>query len=165
MATWYEELAKHIEANGGCREIWRRENGDDKLYLRRFYIYKTKESESMLHQFFLGDRGPLHNHPWPNSSLVLKTGYWEWMRDGKKYWRSEGYSGNRGATTYHKVELEPGTAGNVWTLFTTGKRVRKWDFLDNNVPIPFDEFLKKEGVENITLPEQYTNGLFPRKIG
>ena len=169
MEQWFEELAKKIEQDGGCREIHRFDSkGDIELYLKRYYISKTPNEEAMLHQFFKSDVGDLHDHPWDSHSIILKTGYYEWLeseREQYKLFREPGHFGGRLATDFHKIELVPGTEGNVWTLFTTGKRIRKWGYKVNEKWVPFDKYHEMKGIAAVqVLPTHYTDGLFPKKI-
>ena len=51
---WFEKLASWIEKRGGMRELYRKdEDGSPKLYMRRYYLVKSKYFELMLHQFFI----------------------------------------------------------------------------------------------------------------
>lgn len=85
--------------------------------------------------------------------------------DKKAYRRLPGHIGHRGGTVLHKVELMPNTAGKVWTLFITGKRYRIWGFQTEGGWISFKEMFKVDGTEGANmLPEQFTNGFFPKKI-
>lgn len=65
-------------------DIYRDGTGD--IYLRRFFIYprdkdfgKNKgKGRVYLHKFYRGDEDPhFHDHPWPFTSLILTTGYYE----------------------------------------------------------------------------------------
>src|SRR5687767_1642634 len=75
MVPWYVNLEAYIKENGGCRDIYRNENGNPVLYLQRHYIYRDHNREIMLHRFFLGDKGPLHDHPASSWGTILQTGY------------------------------------------------------------------------------------------
>lgn len=162
---WYIKLAKFIEDNGGKRNIYRQVNGKAKLYLVRYYIYRGSEGEHMLHNFYMGDYGPMHDHPFDSQNTILAGGYYEHTVNGR-FWRGVGYKGKRSATELHKVELKPYTEGSVWTYFVTGPRIKSWGFLQPDHSIMnFKDFMIKEGVwEENSLPEQYAIGLFPGKI-
>ena len=175
----YSPMAKLIEYNGGCREIYRNENGKPVLYLKRYYLYRGPEREAMIHQFFLGDKGPLHDHPSDSWGRILETGYYErlckWM-DFKGYDEyknpiatTEGehevdrkpgdWSYRPGSTAlhvnfegFHKVKLRtPDDAGKVWTFFVMEKRnENSWGFRDNNGHfVPFDQMNKQENVNSM----------------
>ena len=71
----------------------------------------------------------------------------------------------RKAKAFHRVELIEGTAGDVWTLFGTFKRVRNWGFLVNKNWMSFDKYFASNGtLEAQSLPEQYSGILFPTKV-
>lgn len=168
---WHRQLAKEIESRGGRRDIYRHINGKDVLYLTRYYIVKDPDYEIMIHNFHMGDFGPLHDHPWDNRSYVLEFGYNELMfengKDGKiiKRFRGPGYRGFRKAEEAHSVELIPGSEGKVWTLFSTAKRRRKWAFHTDNGLIDAIEYMKQEGVFKAnSLPDMYEDGIFPTRI-
>jgi hypothetical protein len=160
---WYIQLANNIEKQGGRRNIYRQLNGKSVLYLVRYYIFKDPDGEVMLHNFHLGDFGPLHDHPWDNHNTILQFGYNEHTPDGVFY-RPPGYVGKRKAEQPHSVELIPGSEGQVWTMFVTMKRRRKWYFHTENGPIEALEYMKQEGMISNSLPENYSNGIFPTRI-
>ena len=191
MATWYEALAAKIERHGGCRTIYRPgpEIGPDGkpipiLYLKRYYLYRFPYGEGMLHQFFLGDEGSVHDHPFPSCGMILATGYIEHIRRpwtgnnfpveqirrkaGDISWRPAANAKHDLASSFHKVELLPGTSGKVWTLFCTGRRVTgeaaKWGFANPEGFVPFSESFKKDGTEAMqSSPNQWGYGFFPKK--
>lgn len=165
------------------RELYRPDpvTGQPTLYMRRYYIAKTPFGEAMLHQFFMGDEGGLHDHPWFSFGRILAKGYREHVCesivDGKPVgvhqverhpgdwsWRPAGILSRDEARGFHRVELRPGESGQVWTLFVTGPRKVTWGFLNGNSWIPFWEYFKKDGTATKqALPEQYRGWIFPRK--
>ena len=162
----------------GCRRaIYRPDSqGKPQLYLERFYIWKSPNREIMLHRFHMGDRGDVHNHPWDSGGMILATGYWEYQPTGYmpnglpfpanvKLWRGPGYMGSRKASDYHKVELNPGTEGKVWTLFWTGKRKQSWGFFEKTEGyIPFQEQFRRDGPDKLGEDHgSFVGRLFPRK--
>lgn len=165
---WFITFANWIAQRGGLREIFRPGPNGPELYLRRYYIFKSAWLEIMIHRFYLDDLGPLHDHPWWSGGIILQNGYLEYVIENgykKAYRRLPGHIGHRGGKSFHRVELMPGTAGKVWTLFITGKRYRIWGFLTDKGWITFKEMFKVDGTEVANmLPEQFTNGLFPKKI-
>jgi hypothetical protein len=164
--AWFHSLAAWIEGRGGKRKIMRAfDVGDPELYLERFYILKTPWVEAMIHRFHLSDEEVLHDHPWASCSVILETGYEEFVYENgetKSYFRPAGYIGTRKATDLHRVQLAEGTKGKVWTLFITFKRVRKWGFLTEQGWVPFDQYLKKRGTLSVNEKhETYKGWLFP----
>jgi len=165
------------------RELYRPDpvTGQPTLYMRRYYIAKTPFGEAMLHQFFMGDEGGLHDHPWFSFGRILAKGYREHVcesivdgkpigvhqverRPGDWSWRPAGILSRDEARGFHRVELRPGESGQVWTLFVTGPRKVTWGFLNGNSWIPFWEYFKKDGTATKqALPEQYRGWIFPRK--
>jgi len=165
---WFITFANWIAQRNGLRDIFRPGPNGPELYLRRYYIFKSPWLEVMLHQFFMGDVGPLHDHPWWSAGIILQNGYLEHVIErghGRAYRRLPGHIGHRGGKVLHKVELMPGAEGKVWTLFITGKRYRKWGFQTETGWISFQDMFEQDGTKSSNmLPDQFTNGLFPRKI-
>jgi hypothetical protein len=183
---WYHKLCRFIERNGGKRSIYRNEDGDAVLYLDRFYIIKTPWIEVMIHRFYLGDRGPLHDRPAFTFGWILQTGYYERLckyidANGVTQGeydadRKEGDFGYRPASNkrhdnyraFHKVKLRSNSdSGNVYTLFVFCKRnAFSWGFRGNDGNfIPFENFNKQEGVESMqTDHSKYKGWFFPRKV-
>lgn len=181
---WFERLARWVELRGGMRELYRPhpETGTPTLYMRRFYIAKTPFGEIMLHQFFMGDDGGLHDHPWFSFGRILACGYRERLcraivagkpvgehvverRPGDWSRRPAGTAKRDSARGFHKVELRPGEAGKVWTLFITGRRQTSWGFLDSGRWTPFGEYFKRDGTAAVQAsPDQYQGWIFPKKV-
>ena len=181
---WFERLARWIEHRGGMRELYRPcpETGTPTLYMRRYYIAKTPLGEVMLHQFFMGDEGGLHDHPWFSFGRILACGYREHLcdavvdgrpvnehiverRPGDWGWRPAGCATRDRAKGFHKVELREGEAGKVWTLFITGPRQTVWGFLDGSRWVSFSDYFKKDGTASKqATPDQYRGWFFPRKV-
>ena len=67
-----------------------------------------------------------HDHPWWNISLVLKSGYWEVMADGRHIWRGPGSIVFRRATDRHRLIIPAGSP--CWSLFIMGPWQRDWGF-------------------------------------
>jgi hypothetical protein len=182
----FKEIAKRIEARGGCREIYRNENGKPVLYLKRYYLYRGLEREAMIHQFFLGDKGPLHDHPADSWGSILSVGYNERLctsiapsgRTEGEYEvsRNPGDWSYRPASTvnhdnfegFHKVKLRnPSDGGKIFTFFVMEKRnENSWGFRDNDGHfVPFDQMNKNEKVDSVqSSPDQYGYGWFPRRV-
>jgi hypothetical protein len=130
-----------MERHGRKRIIYDRL--DDEPYLERYYIFlkdRTKFPFNIfLHKFLKSDPDDVHDHPWPYATLILKGGYWEWVpqlnSEGSKIgeiakWRGPGSFRTCGATSYHRIEIEPGV--DCWTLFMPGPQKREWGFLVKN---------------------------------
>jgi hypothetical protein len=180
-----ERWMKAIADNNGARDIYRNENGKPTLYLRRFYIYRGLDKEAMIHQFFLGDKGPLHDHPAASWGCILRVGYMERLCTHIENGRTEGeYQVNRtpgqwsarpasneehdNFDAFHKVKLrDPMDAGSVITFFVMEKRNKNsWGFRDNDGSfVPFERMNKNEKVDTVqSLPDNYEYGWFPRRI-
>lgn len=84
---------------------------------------------AVLHHMHESDLDGLHDHPWPWASWVLSGGYWEHAPEGK-FWRWPGHLRFRSAKALHRLELDPNTRKEVWTLFLMGPRQREWGFVD-----------------------------------
>jgi len=100
-------------------------------YLLRWYLIpRNRVFNVYLHRFLRSDDDrALHDHPWPNVSLLLAGAYTEHtIRAGGINVRTVLAAGDlklRGPRSAHRVELH---AGTCWTLFVTGPRVREWGF-------------------------------------
>ncbi len=104
-------------------------------YLHRHYLifkdrkYWWQACNIFLHRFLRGDGDcAVHDHPFSYVTVILTAGYWEITPAGR-FWRGPGSILMRGATSRHRVEIEP-TAGPVYTLFWAGPRTREWGFCD-----------------------------------
>jgi hypothetical protein len=114
-------------------------------YLERYYLFlkdRTKFPFNVfLHKFLKGDPDEVHDHPWPYATLILKGGYYEWVPEfdpqgnmvgQKRHWRGPGHFRVCSATSYHRIELDPGIT--AWTLFMPGPHKREWGFLIGRNP-------------------------------
>jgi hypothetical protein len=164
---WYKNLSLWIEKHGGMRELYRKgDNGKPRLYMRRFYLIKSKYFELMLHQFFMSDAIDVHDHPWASFGCILETGYTEHLGNNEKTVRRiAGDFSCRGAKAFHRVELITGTEGKVWTLFGTLKRTRNWGFLVDENWVPSDEYFKSNGTFEVqSRSDEYSGIVFPKKM-
>lgn len=178
------KLMQLIASNGGARDIFRNENGKPVLYLRRFYIYRSPEREAMIHQFFLGDKGPLHDHPAASWGRILETGYYERLctgivngltigeynvdrRPGDWSYRPASTPNHDNFEGFHKVKLRrPEDAGSVITFFVMEKRNQNsWGFRNNDGQfVPFDAMNKSEKVDKVqSSPDDFGYGWFPTR--
>lgn len=113
-------------------------------YLRRWWLAKigaehdfarlgapkdhTRPSQDFnlyLHCMTGSDKSVMHDHPWPNASMVLSGKVAEHTPLGT-YQRGPGDVAFRRAEELHRLELVEGPA---WTLFVTGRKIREWGFL------------------------------------
>jgi len=113
--------------------------------LERYYLF-LKERERFpfnvfLHKFLKGDPDDVHDHPWPYATLILKGGYYEWIPEFNstgikigeaRHWRGPGHFRTCSASSYHRIELDPGVT--AWTLFMPGPHTREWGFLTGKDP-------------------------------
>jgi len=162
-----------IEKRGGARMIYRPEypGAEPSPYLERYYIIKSPFCELMIHRFHQGDRGDIHDHPWYSFGWILRHGYREHVKntDGtvSVFERRRGNFGARNANAFHKVELRPGEAGKVLTLFGTGKRTRNWGFQTSNGWIDWETYSNKESnlIKNSEDQNYHYKGwLFPKRV-
>lgn len=118
--------------------------GTDNPYMRRWHLIpRNRLCNIYLHQFLRDDDDrALHDHPWPNCSLLLSGEYHEigfqcppvhgeklppqvWLR------RRPGRPVFRRAKTAHRIVLDRDPAGApvpCWSLFLTGANLRSWGF-------------------------------------
>lgn len=93
------------------------------------YLHKIMHSD---------DDRALHDHPYPNVSIVLRGGYLEITPTGC-VWRLAGSVVFRRASALHRLELWPGKT--AWSLFITGPRIRTWGFACPQGWRPWFEFV------------------------
>jgi len=134
---------KLLDKLGRKRVIYDRINNEP--YLERYYLF-LKERERFpfnvfLHKFLKGDPDDVHDHPWPYATLILKGGYYEWIPEFNstgikigevRHWRGPGHFRTCSASSYHRIELDPGVT--AWTLFMPGPHTREWGFLTGKDP-------------------------------
>ena len=117
----------------------------DEPYLERYYLFLKDRDRFpfniFLHKFLKGDPDDVHDHPWPYCTLILAGGYYEWVpqfdAQGTKigetrHWRGPGHFRFCRASSFHRIELEPGVT--AWTLFMPGPHQRQWGFLTGKDP-------------------------------
>lgn len=97
-------------------------------YLERWHLLRSGGGHIYLHRFLRSDPEDLHDHPWPNCSIVLHGRYVEnsWSLDGsRRETRNPRDIVVRAPEDRHAiVGVQPGTV----TLFITGQKVREWGF-------------------------------------
>lgn len=100
--------------------------------LRWWLIRRNNTANAYLHQFMRSDEDrALHDHMYPNASLILSGSYREHSADGGSVLRGAGEIVFRKPSTPHRISLigeEEGNPRTVLTLFLTGPRVRQWGF-------------------------------------
>lgn len=99
--------------------------GDD--YLRRWWVLpRNPFCNVYLHDIRRSDDDrALHDHPWPNTSVLLFGSYIEHTPQGA-FTRSAGDVVHRPADALHRLEVIPGE--RAISLFSTGPKVREWGF-------------------------------------
>ena len=127
---------------------------DGALYLRRFYLIRTKPFAIFLHKIVRGDADRLvHNHPWPFGVLILRGSYWEELPINpeastslelitKFVKRGPGSIRFMRANQLHRVHLDSGQV--VWSLFFRLRAEREWGFLTDEGWVPWQEYLKEK---------------------
>lgn len=119
--------------------------GPENPYLRRWYVIpRNRVFNIYLHQFLRDDDDrALHDHPWPNCSIVLRGWYYEILFERRPehgsalpatrtVLREPGrWPVFRRAATAHRIML-PKVANfqavPCWSLFLTGPALRNWGF-------------------------------------
>lgn len=97
------------------------------VYLRRWWIVPRNEMQNVYlhHGLRDDDDRALHDHPWPNQSLLIRGSYREITPHGI-FVREPGSLITRAATDAHRLELVDGEP--FVSLFFTGPKVRDWGF-------------------------------------
>lgn len=110
-------------------------------YMHRWWIVPRNPWQNVyLHRFLHDDHdAALHDHPWDNTSLVIKGRYLEHMPSGDVLERVAGDVIHRLATDSHRIELIDGV--EAVTLFFTGPKVRDWGFWCKDGWHRWDEFI------------------------
>lgn len=113
------------------RDIVKQVEGKDALYLRRFFIFRTKMFPNF--RIFLhfinrsDDDRHLHDHPWDFTSLILSGGYNEVLPPGDEFMvRKPGQILRNKAEHIHKVQLRDNKP--AWTLVRARQARRIWGF-------------------------------------
>lgn len=106
--------------------------GAQNPYMRRWYLVPRNPFLSVyLHHFLRSDDDrALHDHPWPNCSLILRGTYTEHTIQAGGIHRRQIYVAGdwrlRPSGRFaHRIELH---AGKCWTLFIRGPKYREWGF-------------------------------------
>lgn len=105
--------------------------GDGQTYMRRWWVLPRSKSRWNLYLHNIvgdDDDRALHDHPGWNLSIILRGGYWEHLPGGDIKWRGPGTILFRRADALHRLSLPAGGRG-AWTLWLSGRKVRKWGFM------------------------------------
>ena len=137
----FQKFLNWLDSQGRKRIVYDRI--DNEPYLERYYLFLKDRVNFpfniFLHKFLKSDIDDLHDHPWPYATLIVKGGYYEWtpVFNSKQEkigevctWRGPGHFRMCKATSYHRIELDPGV--ECWTLFMPGPQKREWGFLVDN---------------------------------
>lgn len=124
-------------------------------YMYRWYILpRNRYFNIYLHHMIADDDEIMHDHPWWNISIILKGGYLEWMQSGSRAlqvkWRPPGSVIYRQATDAHRLTLAHDyydmKLRGCWSLFITGRIIRKWGFYCPTGWKPFDDYLREKAL-------------------
>lgn len=134
------------------RDITKVVDGQTLLYLRRYFILKTRWGSLFLHKIVRSDDDPdPHDHPWDFTSFILASGYgdqqWFWDGSTRYFHRLERVKPRtvvrRRAEHTHRVIIEPGKP--AWTLVFTKNKRRPWYFVTESGPVYWREYLNDWG--------------------
>lgn len=127
--------------------------GTERPYLRRWWLIPRNGWFNLyLHQFLRSDDDrALHDHPWPNCSILLRGRYVErTIAAGGIEHRVERRAGAiklRLPWAAHRVEIADGET--CWTLFITGPRLREWGFHCPAGWRPWHEFVDRRDTGSV----------------
>lgn len=98
-------------------------------YLRRWWVVpRNPYCDIYLHHILKSDDDrALHDHPWDNQSVLLHGDYLEHTPSGAIV-RKAGDVVSSKAADAHRLEIAPGSAAGVISLFITGPKLREWGF-------------------------------------
>jgi hypothetical protein len=112
--------------------------GETRAYLARWWLMpRNRWCNVYLHLILASDDDrALHDHPWPNVSILLAGGYAEFVPldwrnpTGPSFGRLHrpGDVIFRAPAAAHRLALVPGSDSHCWSLFITGPKVREWGF-------------------------------------
>lgn len=101
-----------------------------------------------------------HDHPWPNTSVVLKGGYWELMPENpdqdpsldkilySRVWRKPGDVVVRKSTSRHRLELPTGETAH--SMFIMGPWEQDWGFYTPEGKVYWREYLNDYTTQTTT---------------
>lgn len=116
---------------------WRDIIKDKRLYMRRFYLFRSSRVSIFLHYLARGDEDQhLHSHPWSFIAILLSGTYLE--EDAQGFHRKYPFIPRfRKAEYQHRLHL----AKPIWTLFIHFKRRRRWGFQVGDQEVYWREYL------------------------
>lgn len=124
--------------------------------LRRWWVIPRNKMQNVyLHEINKSDdERALHDHPWDNTSILIRGSYTEVTPAGT-FVREPGSIIQRLATDLHRLVVEDNA--HVLSLFITGPNVRNWGFDCPKGWRPWQEFLTIERNE-AGVPVSITKG-------
>ena len=116
--------------------------GPEGTYLNRWHVInRNKWCGLYFHQFLHSDEDrALHDHPYMNMSVVLTSGYDEYLKS-KVIRRMPGDIIFRLPSTPHRVALINNQV--VTTMFLMGPRIRQWGFHCPRGWVPWQDFVQQ----------------------
>jgi len=145
------------------RGSWRMIQRDGEDYLERYFLLRLFGHDWYLHSFWKSDPDDVHDHPYDNTSFILKGGYREYFYDGTFKDRGRWSYIFRQAELAHRIEVAPGSEGKTWTIFHKGKRRREWGFYTSKGWQAAAEY-DREPVDVYGRDFVYKGWLFPRIV-
>jgi hypothetical protein len=126
------KLLNWVSDNWRKYDIIKVVDGEEVLYLRRYFLWRSRWFNIYLHHIPRPDedRDP-HDHPWSFVSVLLRGGYDEEVFNTKRELiktnkRKAFAIGKRSGNVIHQItRVDP----NTWTLVFTSSRWRKWGFI------------------------------------
>lgn len=110
---------------------------DDPYMLRWHIIPRNEQSNVYLHKILHSDDDrAMHDHPWPNTSLLIAGQYIEHTPEGS-FLRSAGDVITRPAEALHRLEL---VGDHAISLFMSGQKEREWGFACPNGWVHWKDF-------------------------
>lgn len=117
---------------------------DGSLYMRRWRLIHNRWFGVRLHQIMRSDKDrELHDHPFSFLSLILTTGYIEWLPCAGqgdhcvRSYRPLTFNFKR-AEDLHRLEIPEGRT--TWTLVVRGPVRREWGFMTDNGWVHWSDF-------------------------
>lgn len=111
-----------------------------KVFLRRFYIIKSRFLSVYVHQITSDEDGDMHDHPWMFLILILKQGYREVMPKRTVIRKRLDLIFHL-PTCRHRIELIDNIPS--WSLVIMGPKVREWGFHTIQGWVPFKKYGNK----------------------
>jgi hypothetical protein len=139
-----------IPKRWGKIDIKKEVDGEVRVYLRRWYLWRAKHFSIRLHHIFLPDQDPdPHDHPWWFLAIIIPFlgGYDEtWYRHHpgptggwKVRYRKVGLFSFHRAHDAHRIR-ELRRAKGSWSLFITGAEKNKWGFITPTGKMRWQEY-------------------------